>query len=248
MAASIDQRRRAADLLFAPWALQARVRRNLQRALRPLGPIDDMIGELAHGRSFVDVGAMWAVHGRTAFLAEERGATAVTVVDVSAETDEYRAEHEQRGSKVRFVRGDLHDPATIAEVGTHDVVWCAGVLYHVPNPMFSLECLRQLTNDKLMLISASIPETPGGEHGCVFFPHLSDRARRRYDRMFNATLMPSPAMRVGLTTPFDATRPYDNWWWGLTASAMAAMLTASGFAVLQIKTNGFHTRILAQAV
>jgi hypothetical protein len=66
--------------------------------------------------------------------------------------------------------------------------------------------------------------------------------------MFNATLKPSPGIRVGLTTPFDPTRTYDNWWWGLTPSAMAGMLAASGFAALQIKTNGFHTRILAQAV
>jgi 2-polyprenyl-3-methyl-5-hydroxy-6-metoxy-1,4-benzoquinol methylase len=179
MATAIDNRPRAADMLFAPWALQARLRRNVQRVLRPLGPIDDMIGKLAPGNSFVDVGAMWNVHGRTAFLAEEHGATAVTAVDVSAETDEYRAEHRQRGSKVRFVRGDLHDPATIAEVGSHDVVWCSGVLYHVPNPLVTLECLRQVTKHKLMLISASIPETPGSENGCVFFPHLSERARGR---------------------------------------------------------------------
>jgi hypothetical protein len=41
-----------------------------------------------------------AVHGRTAFLAEEHGATAVTAIDVTDETAEYRAEHERRRSKV----------------------------------------------------------------------------------------------------------------------------------------------------
>src|SRR4051812_8012473 len=99
-------------MILGAWLWGSRARRNAQRALRPLGPVDDTIRQQAPGRSFVDIGALWSVHGRTAFLAEAAGATSVTAVDVSAATPEFAAERERRGSKVRFVEGDVHDPAT----------------------------------------------------------------------------------------------------------------------------------------
>src|SRR3954454_3756877 len=95
---------------------------------------EDVVRRHAAGKSFADVGCMWKVNGRIAFVAEEAGATAVTSVDVMAASDEFEAERRRRESNVRFVNGDLHDPATIAEVGEHDVVWCSGVLSHAPNP------------------------------------------------------------------------------------------------------------------
>jgi hypothetical protein len=227
------------------WLWMARGRRNLQRAFRRLGPVEAVIGELAPGRSFLDVGAIWSVHGRTAFLAEEQGASSVTALDLMRPTAEYEREHERRNSRVRFVMGDLHDPDVQRSVGRHDVVWCSGVLYHAPNPVQTIESLAALTADVLVVISATVPEVPGVEQACVFFPALSSRARRAYDRAYEATLS-SGGDRVGLTTPFDPARRYDNWWWGLTPSAVEGMLSATGFTELQTKTNGFHTRIVAR--
>jgi 2-polyprenyl-3-methyl-5-hydroxy-6-metoxy-1,4-benzoquinol methylase len=221
-----------------------RGRRNLQRAFRRLGPVEALIDELAPARSFLDVGAIWNVHGRTAFLAEERGASSVTALDLTPPTAEYEREHERRASGVRFVMGDLHDRDTQRSVGRHDVVWCSGVLYHAPNPVHTIECLADLTADVLVVISATVPEVPGVDHACVFFPALSPRARLAYDRAYQATL--SGGERVGLTTPFDPARRYDNWWWGLTPSAVKGMLSATGFTVTQTKTNGFHTRVVAR--
>jgi SAM-dependent methyltransferase len=217
----------------------------VQRALRPLGPVDATLEEYAPGHSFVDVGALWDVHGATAFRAEELGATRVTAVDVSAPTPEFEAERERRGSSVRFVHGDLHDPATIERIGPHEVVWCSGVLYHCPNPIHSIECLRQITQSVLVLISATIPELPGVRNHSVFFPALPERDRRAYDRAYNATSA-LDAERAGLTTPFDAAQGFANWWWGLSPSAIEAMLEASGFSVVETKTSGFHTRVVAR--
>ncbi len=58
---------------------------------------------------------------------------------------------------MRFVRGDLHDPATVAEVGPHEVVWCSGVLYHAPNPVLTLQRLRELTTELLILQTMTLP-------------------------------------------------------------------------------------------
>lgn len=227
------------------WLWRGRARRNLQRAARPLGPIEPLVDELAPGRSFVDVGALWSVHGRIAFRAEEQGASTVTAMDVSAETDEYRREHARRESSVRFVLGDLHDPAVRERTGPHDVVWCSGVLYHCPHPVRTIECLRELTRELLVLITATVPEISGIHQASVFFPSLSARQRRQYDRAYDATLGAS-SDRIGLTTPFDPAEGYGNWWWGLSPSAVEGMLEAVGFTVVETKTNGFHTRIVAR--
>lgn len=229
--------------------MAARGRRNVQRALRPLGPVDATLRPYVPGHSFVDVGAMWTVHGETAFAAEELGATAVTAADVMAPSEQYEAEHKRRGSKVRFVQGDIHDPATLEAIGPHDVVWCSGVLYHCPNPIHTIECLKQITRSVLILITAGLPEIPGVRNGCVYFPFLSEGERTAYDAAYNAvvktTKYPDP-VRLGLTTPFDAREGYGNWWWGLSPSAVESMLRSVGFTIEENKSNGFHTRVVAR--
>jgi SAM-dependent methyltransferase len=221
----------------------------MQRALRPLGPIDATLEALVPGQTFVDVGALWNVHGKVAFAAEEAGATKVTATDVMAPTNEYAAELKRRKSKVRFVQGDIHDPAVIEAIGLHDVVWCSGVLYHCPNPLHTIACLRRITKSILVLITASVPEIPGVRNGCVYFPFLSETERKVYDTAYNASTKgasPTDPVRLGLTTPFDAGEGFGNWWWGLSPSAIESMLRSAGFSIDEIKTNGFHTRVVAK--
>src|SRR4051812_8471211 len=110
-------------------------------------PREELVARFAPGCSFLDVGAMWSVDGAIAFAARDAGATRVTALDVMAPTPEFSA----RQGDVRFVCGDLHDPATVAEAGVHDVVWCSGVLYHAPHPLLSLQRLHELTGHTLLL-------------------------------------------------------------------------------------------------
>src|SRR3954470_7432267 len=119
------------------WRTKLLAARAQRRRSQPAPDREDVVRRHAAGKSFADVGCMWKVNGRIAFVAEEAGATSVTGLDVMAPTPEYEAEYERRGSGVRFVQGDLHDPALVDQVGPHDVVWCSGVLYHSPNPMLT---------------------------------------------------------------------------------------------------------------
>src|SRR3712207_8110158 len=64
----------------------------------------------------------------------------------------------------RFVCGDLHDPDVLAEAGVHDVVWCYGVLYHAPHPLLTLERLRSVCGELLLLGTELIPEVRSEEH------------------------------------------------------------------------------------
>lgn len=69
---------------------------------------ESLIEQYGRGRSFADIGTMWHVHGDRAFLAEDLGASAVTAFDAMEPTEAFRSKAQERGSAVRFVRGDLH--------------------------------------------------------------------------------------------------------------------------------------------
>jgi len=230
------------SLLANALVTQARLRRRVRRLARREPPsILELLPRYAPRGSFADIGCMWNVDGRTAFLAEEHGASAVTGVDIGPATDRFLREHERRGSRVRFVRGDLHDEPVLREIGVHDVVWCAGVLYHAPHPVLTLERLRSITRDVLILGSFTLPEVPGMKQACVFFPALPDAHRRAYAR----AVLPGA---IGLTTPFEPAHGYSNWWWGVTASALEAMLSATGFEVIERHRSPFYLAVAARPV
>jgi hypothetical protein len=216
----------------------ARLRQRLSARTSP--PRQELIRRHVRGRSFADIGCMWNVNGSIAFIAEEAGATQVTGLDIMAATADYQAEHARRRSAVRFVQGDLHDEVVAAEVGVHDVVWCSGVLYHAPNPLLTLERLRAITRQTLILATETIPEVAGLSQACVFFPGLSED-----DRRIHAAARPG-ATALGLTTPFDRAQSYGAWWWGITPSAVRGMLRASGFEVIEEHGGPLHMTAIAR--
>jgi SAM-dependent methyltransferase len=203
-------------------------------------PREELVRRLAAGRSFADIGCMWGVDGAVAFLAEESGATAVTAVDLMPASERFEAERARRGSKVRFIQGDLHDEATIGAVGRHDLVWCSGVLYHAPNPLLTLARLRDITGELLILATETIPEVPGLSQACVFLPGLSAPDRRAH-----ASARPE-VRAAGLSEPFEPAQSYGTWWWGLSRSAVRGMLHASGFEALEERGGPLHATFLVR--
>ena len=92
----------------------------------------DVIRRLAPGGRFLDLGAMWLVDGRFSFEAEAAGAREVVACDVIPASAAFRRKVARQASRVRFVEGDLMDPALPAMLGQFDTVFCSGVLYHLP--------------------------------------------------------------------------------------------------------------------
>ena len=218
-------------------------------------PFADLVSKIAPGRSFADMGCMWRIDGAVAFLAEARGATAVTASDVMDRTPKFDEEHARRRSNVRFVRADMHrlkgedigvassnDVVTsgVDAVGKHDVVWCTGVLYHTPNPLLILANLLAITRRTLVVGNKTIPEIPGVPQAAVFFPGLTRGQREAY----------APLWGEGITADYDRTpfREYANWWWGLTPSAMQGFIDATpGFQVadtIELPWNGEDNLLL----
>ncbi|MGI8631468.1 MAG: class I SAM-dependent methyltransferase [Solirubrobacterales bacterium] len=202
----------------------ARTRRRLQGGSAENA--EQMIAAHAPGGSFADIGCMWNIHGRRAFYAADCGATDVVGMDVMGPTPQFQAEQASRERPIRFVQGDVHDPATVAKAGVVDTVFSAGLLYHAPHPVLTLQRLREMCGKTLLLWTATIPELPGTPNGCVFFPALPPDERQMYSSMW-------PGTQVGLSEAFDRDQGYANWWWGLTPSAVVSMLDAAGFRIQQ---------------
>jgi hypothetical protein len=225
------------SLIARTWIAAARGRRRIKGVEIPR---EELVRAHAPGKSFADVGCMWNVDGALSFLAEESGATAVTGLDVMPATEAFLAEHARRSSSVRFVHGDVHDPDTVQAVGRHDVVWCSGLIYHAPHPLLTLERLRAITGELLILASETIPEVPGLRQACVFLPGLPDSDRRAH-----ATARPG-ITALGVSEPFDPEQSYGAWWWGLSRSALHGMLRAAGFEVTAEHGDQLHATILAR--
>ena len=219
------------------WRLKLLAARARRRLAGPQPDREDVVRRHAAGKTFCDIGCMWKVNGRIAFVAEEAGATSVTGLDVMAATPAFETERAQRSSTVRFVRGDLHDPATVADVGPHEVVWCSGVLYHAPNPMLTLERLRELTTELLILQTMTLPELPGVKQGLVFYPGVPNP--KLYARWGEQAAR-------SLRLPEPGEDPYAPWWWGISQSALHAMLRAARFEPVEQWGDPFAVHVIAK--
>lgn len=214
--------------------------RRRQPALRRGRPEDvwlDLIRRVVPGRSFVDVGCMWRVHGAYSFHALECGASRVTGIDINPATEEFQRRN--REQRVEFVQADLNDPLLPARAGEFDVVFCSGVLYHMPNLLHSLDQLRRLCRGQLILTTASITEreTP---NAAVFLPSMDPRARAALD-------FEGPYRKPGLDSDVCPERGYANWIWLPTASCVRAMVSFAGFTIEECIEHRRVTTVLARA-
>lgn len=211
-----------------------------------VGSYSDLAGYIqryAPGGSFADIGCMWGVNGANTFLAEEVGATSSKGVDVFGPTPEFLAEHRRRNSRVEFILGDALQAATIAKVGEVDTVLCAGVLYHLPHPFDLLAALRRICRRTLILRTSTIPEIKGLPQAAVYYPMMDRKARQLWNLSSLGVLN-----QVGITNAFEPEQGYGNWFWGLTPSAVEALLANAGFRVDYRAFEAFAHTVVCTAV
>jgi hypothetical protein len=186
---------------------------------------------------------MWGVNGEHAFTAEEAGATCVKAVDVFGPTPEFEAKHRERNSAVEFILGDACQQSTLARVGTMDVVFCAGVLYHHPSPFALLVALRWMCRKTLILRTSTIPEIKNLPNAAVYFPMLLPKKRR----LWNLTTL-GVGRQVGITDGFEPKEGYGNWFWGLTPSCLKSLLETAGFRIDFCAKEAFAQTVICTAI
>jgi tRNA (mo5U34)-methyltransferase len=108
-----------------------------------------------------------ASNGFYSFEAERRGASRVLAVDQWAHPThslkQFLLAREALGSQVEYKQADIND-VTPDDIGTFDLVFFMGLLYHLENPMLGLRHARALTA-KLLIVESEIlhtlnPEVP----------------------------------------------------------------------------------------
>jgi len=205
--------------------------------------LPEFIRNYAPGKSFADIGCMWGVNGEYAFAAEQAGATSVTAVDVFGPTPEFEEKRLTRGSRVRFVLGDVTRVETLEATGQADVVFCAGVLYHHPSPFDLLVALRRICRETLILRTSTIPEVRGLPNVAVYFPMLDAKGRELWNLKSLGLLH-----QAGISNEFQPTEGYGNWFWGLTPSCLESLLKTAGFRVDFRATEAFAQTVVCTAV
>jgi len=205
--------------------------------------LDEYIRQYAPGKSFVDVGCMWGVDGKFAFLAEEVGSTLVKAVDLMAPTPEFESKKRAQNSAVQFKLGDVSQAETLNWIGPIDVVFCAGVLYHHPSPFDLLVALRQICTQTLILRSSTIPEINGLPNAAVYFPMLKAQDRK----LWNLASL-GVGKQVGITAEFEPKQGYGNWFWGLSPSCLASLLETAGFQIDHQATEAFAQTVICSPI
>jgi SAM-dependent methyltransferase len=143
-------------------------------------------------------------------------------------TEEFDREVEASGNAVEFVYGDAAQESTADALGTFDIVWCFGVLYHHPSPFEILLVLRKICGERLFLETLGVPEVPGVPNMALYLPMLDERGRA----LWNARAGRGDTLdRLGLNAPYDPARGYGNNFWAPSPSCARSMLETAGFRV-----------------
>jgi SAM-dependent methyltransferase len=197
-----------------------------------------LIKKYAPGKTFVDIGCMWGVNGYFTFLSEEYGAKQSVGFDIYEPSEEFKKSMKQRNSNVKFVKGDINSQSSLNELGKFDVVYCTGLLYHVPDPLYTLTRLRQVCGDILILGTAVIPEVNGLENAAVYYPFLSTEQRKLWDL--------KKGEQIAITSDYDPKQGYGNWIWGFSTSCLVSMLRTTGFDIIEKHEGKFYSYIVCK--
>lgn len=213
---------------FSPLVLKNLFTQNsTRRAGKSILPAHNyrLISKYVPKRSFVDVGCMWGVNGSYSFFAEEKRAAKVVAVDIYPASEEFLKEKKRRSSAVEYVQGDINFLETTVKIGLCDVVFCSGVLYHMPDPIHTLLCLKSICREILILNTQTISEMPGIKNTAVFYPFLDAKQRKMWNRGIGR--------QRSITGPYEPESGYGNWFWGFSQSLVESMLKVAGFKVVE---------------
>lgn len=105
------------------------------------------------GKRVLDIGA-W--HGCFSFEAERRGAAEVVACSLEdPETTGFDRMRQALGSKVRYVQDTVY-ALSPGKLGTFDVVFFLGVLYHLRYPLLAVDRIRSIATDEVFIETHAI--------------------------------------------------------------------------------------------
>jgi SAM-dependent methyltransferase len=204
-------------------------------------PRDVFISRVVKGKTFADLGGLWGTVNEKVSVAHSAGATGLTMIDrITKEEDDWRQFEERRRSlglpEVECISKDILSLADNPGYPQYDVVHCAGVLYHIPDPMRLVETLWKITREYVILSSVITPTKVKSDLGtlevpescCLFIPALKGNELAIVKSYWQRFVGDGA---VGVTRELADWRDthYVPWWWLPTVEALKSMASAAGF-------------------
>lgn len=192
-----------------------------------------VLGPLTEGRTFAEVGGLWGTVNEACSIALRSGAREVTMIDITLPGTPLWKRFEERCPAATCVVGDICDHTLAERVGRFDIVYCGGVLYHVPSPINAIHNLLSITSERLMISCAVVPNVISNSVGelrihpgeYLFIPTLGAkrlaivqeyfRSERRLDTVGGIT-RPGRFVKDGHVN-------YAPWWYLFTAGTLTDM-------------------------
>jgi len=133
---------------------------------RPLADLNKLrhrlVGELVVGKTFAEIGGLWGTVNETVSIAMRSGACEATMIDIVEFGDPQWTRFHERCRELGVTGyhsavGDICNDRLADDVGRFDITHCAGVVYHVPNPIDVIRNLIAITRERFILTSAVVP-------------------------------------------------------------------------------------------
>jgi hypothetical protein len=229
---------------------------------------EEWVAIAAAGKTFAEVGGLWGTVNEQVTVAARAGATATTMIDVAptdlgeGEDDLWQLFRDRAASlgvtDTTCVQGSIDDPELVGRAGSFDVVSCSGVIYHCAEPLHTLQQLRAITRETLILGTATMPETVSGPAGTVsvepgsalLVPAMPQTQRTIMGEWLREV---GGVQALGVNHPMQtdwALDDYGAWWWFFTRDYVVALLRMAGFEVETLASywEGRATLYMAKAV
>lgn len=201
--------------------------------------IDELISKYVKDKDFADIGPLWETVNEKLSIASHFGAKSLMAIDQFPDNhplwDAFHNRMTQGGILDYHIKScnllDYSGPA-------FDVVHCAGVIYHAPDPITFIKKLRSITKERLILTSTVMPERISNElgefilpeGGIVFVPSLSQANKKIINAYWNRFLKGRPSGGLTDNIHWDAGNYY-YWWWLFTSQVLTAMCSSCNFKV-----------------
>lgn len=207
-------------------------------------PRDLYIAKVMSGKTFVDVGGLWGTVNEKVSVAAKAGAASTTMLDIQLLDhplwQAFRERCVSMGvSGCHLISASIDDPGLERKVGQFDVVHCGGVLYHCPNPLYTLTQLARISCNYLILTTTVIPETVTNSKGTItvpagtalfvpFLPHYQAEILKEYWEAGGVA-------GIGITKQPQVwhVEDYAPWWWLFPVSTVRQLIMAAGFSILE---------------
>ncbi|MGB5085455.1 MAG: hypothetical protein WBO09_12815 [Methylocystis silviterrae] len=121
--------------------------------------VDDFVSNIfadkLSGKSYIDIGPLFGTVNETLTITKSFGAASVAGADIDPLNAPSWQKLRERCASFglnSFMKYSINvdDPDLAAKIGTYDFVYCAGILYHTPSPLYTLEHLRSVTSGYLL--------------------------------------------------------------------------------------------------